>query len=282
MTTTGFPPAPPAPISMERPGVVTLFATLHFISAIVLLLVPLTAVSSFHDLDPFGAIAAGFFLLWGLFNLITGLGLWFMREPGRILQIISSGFGLLFFPIGTMIAIFLLIYFTKPGTKILFSRKPLHELTAEEADAVRASAASSGIALALGALAGLGALAAAGILASIFVPNVITATQIAKQRRTMAEMSSVEAEVESYRASHHALPQTVTPRSDAWDHPLRYAHDADNYWIISAGKDGVFETDTPQEYGSAVTRNFDTDLVIRNGEWLRGESRRAHAFQRWP
>lgn len=96
-------------------------------------------------------------------------------------------------------------------------------------------------------------IAVAGIIAAIAVPNMLTAKQRAMQRRTMADMRQASQSVEIYRVEHNALPDSIPARSDAWGHDLRYKSDGTNFWIVSAGKDGVFEQDDPSQYTPGPT-----------------------------
>jgi type II secretory pathway pseudopilin PulG len=119
----------------------------------------------------------------------------------------------------------------------------------------------------------------AAIVAAIAVPNLLTAMQRAKQKRTMADMKAIAADIEQYRQSNGSLPKGITVaeiadaihtnvKLDAWGNALRYAGDGQNYWILSAGKDGAFEHTFAWEYAQSATSNFDADIVMRNGEWL--------------
>src|SRR5258708_5157957 len=118
-----------------------------------------------------------------------------------------------------------------------------------------------------------------GILAAIAVPNLLTAMQRAKQKRTMADMKTISAGIEQYRQSNGRLPEGVTVEEiagaihtnvkvDAWENPLRYSSDGPNYWIVSAGKDGVLEHTFARDYTQSATSAFDADIVMQNGEWL--------------
>ena len=112
-----------------------------------------------------------------------------------------------------------------------------------------------------------------GIIAAIAIPNFLTAKERAMQRRTIADMRQASMSVETYRESHNALPDSIEPRKDAWGNDLRYKSDGTNYWIVSAAKDGRFEQDDPSHYEGGTTTNFDDDIVMKNGELLRGPMR---------
>jgi len=127
-----------------------------------------------------------------------------------------------------------------------------------------------------------------GILAAIALPNLLTAMQRSKQKRTMADIRSLATAIEAYKIDHNALPvgssvSTVkaqliptyikaVPEQDGWTHPLRYGCDpagqCDHYTLASAGKDGVFENDDLTAYHRGSTTNFDCDIVYRDGEFV--------------
>ncbi|HEX2121976.1 MAG TPA: type II secretion system protein GspG [Thermoanaerobaculia bacterium] len=132
-------------------------------------------------------------------------------------------------------------------------------------------------------------LATVGILAAIAIPNLLTAMQRSKQKRTMADIRAIATAVEAYGSEHRRYPEAAsiselarelepthlkTPLvKDGWDHDLRYecwADDdpCDSYAIASAGKDGLFEHESLREYTPATVQDFDCDLVYANGVFV--------------
>ena len=134
-----------------------------------------------------------------------------------------------------------------------------------------------------------------GILAAIAIPNLITAMQRAKQKRTMADIRAIagawearEVDVGQYNAAGWSLlgnsvdfgdlkgalaPTYIReiPSSDGWGTPWTIKVNqpwgdpakAHTYQIISGGRDGaVAET---AEVGG--TTNFDCDIVYQNGSF---------------
>jgi type II secretory pathway pseudopilin PulG len=137
------------------------------------------------------------------------------------------------------------------------------------------------------AAAGLVAVAIIGILAAIAVPNLITATERAKQKRTMADMRTVAVALEAYGTDHereeypagttvaalrpYLQPNYVKtlPAIDGWGQPMRYLPMANRgYAIASSAKDKSFEQDSLDRYASGATTNFDCDIVYANGEFV--------------
>jgi type II secretion system protein G len=134
-----------------------------------------------------------------------------------------------------------------------------------------------------------------GILAAIAIPNLITAMQRAKQKRTMADIRAIagawearEVDVGRYNAAGWSLltntidsadldsaltPTYIRgiPNHDGWGTPWTIRTDqpwadgvkAHTYQIISGGRDGVI-TETAQVGG---TTNFDCDIVYQNGSF---------------
>src|SRR5258708_33961835 len=131
-----------------------------------------------------------------------------------------------------------------------------------------------------------------GILAAIAIPNLLTAMQRSKQKRTMADMRSLATAVEAYATDKNAYPKVTTveelrpllvptyiksiPALDGWGAQYHYAclHEKDGacvtYALISGGKDMRLEHDDLKDYPSTpmVTTNYDCDLVYSNGQFL--------------
>jgi type II secretion system protein G len=136
-----------------------------------------------------------------------------------------------------------------------------------------------------------------GILAAIAIPNLLTAMQRSKQKRTMADIRTIATawearatDVNKYNAAGATYPTTdvtVTnlttylaptyvktfPRVDGWgtgwfvaaDQTWGNAIAAQQYAITSYGKDGTLQA--AQVPGGATT-NFDCDIVYSNGTFI--------------
>lgn len=135
-------------------------------------------------------------------------------------------------------------------------------------------------------------VAIVGILAAIAIPNLLTAMQRSKQKRTMADIRSVATAVEAYATDHKQYPNAIDvsglsgeltptyirmlPAVDGWGHPLHY--DAwvsqgtvlDSYAIGSGAKDGVFLHQSLRDYLAhpGRTQNFNDDIVYSNGSFV--------------
>jgi len=137
-----------------------------------------------------------------------------------------------------------------------------------------------------------------GVLAAIAIPNLLSALQRARQKRSMADMRELAVawearEIDAARynaagAGFGSINQTINasdletaivptyakhlPKNDGWDHPFALfsefswgnASPSVRYAIISAGKDGVFEA-TPQV---GATTRFDCDIIYSAGAFV--------------
>ena len=135
-----------------------------------------------------------------------------------------------------------------------------------------------------------------GILAAIAIPNLLTAMQRSKQKRTMADMRTIATawearatDVNRYNAAGVTFPTTnasianltsflsptyvkTFPQRDGWG--TNWGLGADQAWgtttaaqvyaIISYGKDGA-----PQSaWSGGATTAFDCDIVYSNGTFI--------------
>lgn len=135
---------------------------------------------------------------------------------------------------------------------------------------------------------GLVVVAIIGILAAIAIPNLLTAMQRSKQKRTMADIRSIATALEAYAQDHKQYPDSDSleqdlaptyirgfPVNDGWTNPFVYecwsstdGDTCDSYAIASAGKDGVLDHDSIDAYdGAGATTNFNNDIVFINGEF---------------
>src|SRR5687768_15087980 len=122
-------------------------------------------------------------------------------------------------------------------------------------------------------------IAIIGILAAIAIPNLLTAMQRSKQKRTMADIRSVAVALEAYGTAHQnedypsgATVEELRPHLqptyakslrtiDGWETPMRYTPLAERgYVIVSAGADKTFQSE-PDQYTPGATSHFDCDIV---------------------
>lgn len=137
----------------------------------------------------------------------------------------------------------------------------------------------------------LGVVAVMGILAAIAIPNLLTAMQRSKQKRSMADIRTIATAVEAYAVDNKRYPAVsaynelngilaptylrFVPTVDGWEKPYRYeswssnSTDINSYAIGSGGKDGQFEHDSLREYDPpGGTTNFNNDIIFSNGVFV--------------
>jgi len=135
-----------------------------------------------------------------------------------------------------------------------------------------------------------------GILAAIAIPNLLTAMQRSKQKRTMADMRTIATawearatDVNRYNAAGVTFPTSgvaisdlntflsptyvkTFPAKDGWgdqwglgvDQSWGNSAPAQVYAIISYGKDATAQSG----WSGGATTNFDCDIVYSNGTFL--------------
>lgn len=208
------PPPPPPPfvatsatsgrVAITRPGVVTFLAVLHFMGAAFWILVALGALAANGSgADPIAAlVTAPVVLVIGLAQLFCGIGLMRLRPYGRTLQLVFAWIGLIGIPIGTVISILILVYFFKPGVKLIFAGRPGDDFTDQELAAIKAGTASSGAMIAVIVIAGvLLAVMVIAIIAAIAVPGLLRARMSGNEATAIASLRSISTGEESYAFS---------------------------------------------------------------------------------
>ena len=142
-----------------------------------------------------------------------------------------------------------------------------------------------------------------GILAAIAIPNLLTAMQRSKQKRTMADLRTIATawearatDVNRYNAAGTSvfLPapgsvglSTLTtylaptyvktfPQKDGWGNnwsfgvsvPWGSSTAAQTYAIFSGGKDGTLTVTAAGQAQVRSTTNFDCDIIYSNGSFI--------------
>jgi len=119
-----------------------------------------------------------------------------------------------------------------------------------------------------------------GIIAAIAIPNLLEATQRAKQRRSMGDMKSIANALGQYIQDANIVPQANAltglsnvlvptyiggvPDKDGWNNDFIYTTTAkDSYTLKSPGRDGNLNV-----YATRNDRNWDADLAISNGFFI--------------
>jgi hypothetical protein len=115
---------------------------------------------------------------------------------------------------------------------------------------------------------------------------VLSAIPRGKQRRTMANMKQVGEALEEYQLKNHHYPigqglntlkSTLVPHylpalpDDGWKRSLFYESNesGSDYFLFSTGQDGVMDVPNAIEYSSCENGNFESDIVLKNGMFIR-------------
>ena len=145
-------------------------------------------------------------------------------------------------------------------------------------------------------------IAIIGILAAIAIPNLLSAVQRGKQKRTMGDMRALATAIEAYAVDNNSYPTATcagglfttvgssltdgsfasltptyiaqAPKKDGWGVFMLYNVDPSGcapggtpcnaYNIVSYGRDGV-ATGTPV---CGTTSSFNDDIIYSNGTFL--------------
>jgi len=157
------------------------------------------------------------------------------------------------------------------------------------------------------------AIQAAGVMAAIAVPNALTAVQKAKQKGTMKDIAVISVSLADYVTDNGITPKQdgiydrnskfnkalspfyvkILPVKDSWDNNFRVycgkacngkygisGAGADDFVVVSYGRDGKkdnwkFSSNNPEagHFVVAKMEDFDKDLVMWNGSWIRAPRR---------
>ena len=179
----------------RRPTAVTVLAVLNFIGGPLSLLLGVVSIFAAQSGDPetttiftiLGFVYIGF----GVLGTLTAVGLWNLKSYGRVLQIAASIIGLLGIPVGTIISAVILWYMFKPGVKVLFSEKPVAQLsTWEIAEAQRVQGGSAAV-IVLAIVLPIVLIAFIGILAAIAIPSLLRARVSANEAMAIGDIRTV-------------------------------------------------------------------------------------------
>ena len=187
----------PAAQIYRRPTLVTVLSVLNFIGAPITLLMGFFMIylgQTDEGIEMRGlmvGIGAVYFAL-GVMSLLIGIGLWNLKSYGRTLQIISSCIGLLAIPLGTIISGLILWYFFKPGVKVLFSERPVANLSDWEiAEVSKLGQSSAALVILLAIVLPLLVVMIIGIIAAIAIPSLLRARVSANEASAIGDTRQV-------------------------------------------------------------------------------------------
>jgi type II secretion system protein G len=134
-----------------------------------------------------------------------------------------------------------------------------------------------------------------GILAAIAIPNLLTAMQRSRQKRTMADMRTVASawearatDVNQYSAAGVSWPAATQdasvltgklsptyiktlPLYDGWSNTIHvgWSTSGGSYAIESYGADKTADNTNTSATGSVTTQNFDCDIIYSDGSFVK-------------
>jgi type II secretion system protein G len=143
-------------------------------------------------------------------------------------------------------------------------------------------------------------IAIIGILAAIAIPNLLSAVQRGKQKRTMADMRTLATAVEAYAVDNNQYPAAscatglftdttgakvltdtsftnltptyiaLAPKRDGWQTAYLYglSSPGDQYNIRSYGRDGPAGNTIRFTIACGTTTDFNDDILYSNGTFL--------------
>jgi type IV pilus assembly protein PilA len=208
--------------SFPRPGTVTFLAVLDILAGAFALLAMLGGfVFLLQPSKENVIIAVVMITLYGgigVWYLIAGIGLLKMKPYGRIAHIALSILGLLAIPIGTVLSALMLVYFFKPGVKIMFSGRSPHGLAPEEARQVEEARQSSALLIAaIAIVVFLFVVMFIGIIAAIAIPSLLRARVSANEAASIGDLRAVISAEVAYASvnsqQYDTIECLITPSS---------------------------------------------------------------------
>lgn len=119
-----------------------------------------------------------------------------------------------------------------------------------------------------------------GIIAAIAIPNLLSAINRGRQKRTMSDMRAVATAIEAYAVDNNQYPCVTdmdglksyidgpyiknAPQNDGWHNEFDFQATRYTYTIQSAGRDKEFNTVTV----NTITTDFDCDIAYSNGSFI--------------
>lgn len=208
----------------RRPAAITVLAVLNFIGGPITLLAGVVVLFGVGQMEPEArglvTFLALLYVVFGVLGIVTAIGLLRLKRYGRILQMIASFIGLLAIPVGTVISAVILWYLFKPGVQVLFSERPVAQLSQWEIREVQQLQQSSAAVILLAIVLPIALIAFVGIVAAIAIPSLLRARISANEASALSDVQQiVSAQVTYSRANGGqfdsleclASPQTCLP-----------------------------------------------------------------------
>lgn len=127
-----------------------------------------------------------------------------------------------------------------------------------------------------------------GIIAAIAIPNLMVALQKGKQKATMGDLKTVGGAIESYVTDWSQVPVIanlaalntatwfvpfyikVVPTTDGWGSVIQFTGNADQYSLMSWGRDRTVSGPTVGQYEVTNITDFNNDIIFANGMFVLG------------
>lgn len=209
-------------VAPRRPAIITILAVFQFLGAALWGLFSLSvaaAIVGSPSPAPRSSVVFASILLVALLSITAlqlagGIGLLKMKRYGYSLLRVWSILGLIAFPVGTIISILILVYLNSPGVKLLFSERPVHDLTTAEYAAMIAATKSNTAAVAVIVIVSviLG-VAMIGIIAAIAIPGLLRARIAANEAGAVATLrtfASAEAAYAARNGGRYGSPECLS------------------------------------------------------------------------
>ncbi len=204
-------------------------------------------------------------------SISAGAGLLKLKPYGRTLQIVLACFGLLGFPLWTIVSALTLYYLSRPGVKLLFSGRPAGELTVAELDEVRRTGHGAAVAaVAVVALIIL-SIPMIGIIAAIAIPGLLRARQAGNEASAIGRVRTVVNAETAYAASNGGYYDVL----DCLEKPDRCLPGGSHTPFLPAA---MF----PEEPGPYLGTLFPGEAVKIAGEPVSPSSLRSFAYVEMP
>jgi type IV pilus assembly protein PilA len=188
---------------LRRPAAVTVLAILQLVGG-ALAFISVAVLLGLDGLRSDDGGVRGFLMVVcaitagaGVLQVMCGLGLLKLKPYGRTLMLVFAWIGVLGFPIGTIISILILFYLHRPGIKLLFSGRPVSDLSPAEIAQVQAAGVGPVIAVLLVVLA----VVIAGIAAAFAIPGLRSARFAGNEASAIGSLRAINSGQMAYAAA---------------------------------------------------------------------------------
>jgi hypothetical protein len=260
--------------AFARPPALTVLAILQFVGAAICLFLGIV-ILSIGVIGQRGAWAAvGGLLLVGFAaaQFFCGAGLWNLKPYGRSLLMVFAAFGLLAFPVGTVISVVLLMYFRQPGIRLVLSGRLPETLSPDERLQVEEISYGGTVVWVAAALI---VLLIGGSLVVVALPGLTDSRRSAEEGMAAETVRTLLIAERAYATANHGLfgpPECLAK-------PFDCGVALKGVWLVEGGLPWVFEREGYVFRFTAPTseRRLESFLILAaptsggGGRWLCGD-----------